>query len=251
MTEIQVESSTVFDQEIDEILQVKDDDDQSIVYENQENQENQPNKAFVPAILKTRAGLIKKIKEVSIKNNCGAEVKKMRLHRRRRASLDNILREQVDKMVTDHAEKQLGIPPTDQPDKRLDYAVDMCYKMDLCVMQLTEKIVNYLNVGVTLDGLTKTIDSSPEIKNEVKSCIKEFIVDNDFDWIKEYSSPGTRLLLAHLYPIMACLREKEKVKKPKEVFPNMKSEMFKAKIKSIIKSPSGDQLALPKNVCLV
>ena len=130
-------------------------------------------KRFVPKTLKTRADLIRKIKQSSEALGNQDEVKAMRLHRRRRNSLDGILREQVAKVVQKHAEKAIGIPQ--DSDKRLAYAVDMCYRLDLCFLKIIERVVDYCNVGVTVSGLAETIDQDANLKGELKDALKDFI----------------------------------------------------------------------------
>ena len=61
---------------------------------------------FIPKTLKTRADLIKKIKQTAEHLGNEAEVKSMRLHRRRRNSLQDILKEQVARVVQTQAEKR-------------------------------------------------------------------------------------------------------------------------------------------------
>ena len=78
--------------------------------EKQENQEIKPpsppeKKRFVPGGIKTRSDLIRKIQESAQIYGNEAEVKSMRLHRRRRNSLDAILKEQIAKCVTQEAEE--------------------------------------------------------------------------------------------------------------------------------------------------
>ena len=80
---------------------------------------------FVPGGVKTRADLIRKIQESSQIFGNEADVKAMRLHRRRRNSLDGILKDQIAKCVTQEAENRLGIPPAEDQEGRLSYAVDM------------------------------------------------------------------------------------------------------------------------------
>ena len=100
-------------------------------------------KKFVPGGLKTRTDLIRKIQQAARVIGNEAEVKQMRLHRRRRASLDGILREQIALAVSQEAEKRMGIPPESDTKGRLEYAVSCLYSFDLCVCKLVEKIVDY------------------------------------------------------------------------------------------------------------
>jgi hypothetical protein len=203
---------------------------------------------FIPKTLKTRADLIKKIKQTSEHLGNQIEVKSMRLHRRRRNSLQDILKEQVARVVQTQAEKQLGIPQ--EHDKRLEYAVSCLYKFDICVMKIAERVVDYCNFGMTIDGLAKTIDSDKDIKCEMKEALKDFIEEGEYDWVKEAASPTTRLLLCHLYPLMSVLRRSEEIQKTKEIFPGMMPGLATAKIRSVIRPPrqnSEPTVAVPRS----
>ena len=195
-------------------------------------------KPFVPKQLKTRADLIRKIKQSAEVLGNDAEVKSMRLHRRRRNSLDGILREQVARVVQTEAEKNLGIPQ--EEDKRREYAIQCLYKFDICAMKIVEKVVEYCNMGVTVDGLAQTIDTDSCMKEELKSALGDFIDEGDYDWIKTAASPTTRILLVHLYPLMSCLRKTEPVRKPPAIFPRMKQELATAGLRSVFRPPQKD-----------
>jgi hypothetical protein len=206
---------------------------------------------FLPKTLKTRADLIRKIQQTSEVLGNTAEVKSMRLHRRRRNSLSDILKEQVARVVQTQAEKSLGIPQ--EHDKRLTYAVECLYKFDICVMKIAERVVEYCNFGMTIDGLAETIDRDHEIKNEMKEALKDFIEEGEYDWVKEAASPTTRLLLCHLYPLMSVLKRSEPVHKTREIFPRMGSELAKAKLKSVFRPPAKNSeptIAIPRRPML-
>ena len=193
---------------------------------------------FVPSGLKTRAELILKIQESSKVFGNEDEIKGMRLHRRRRNSLDHILREQIAKCVTSEAEKRMGIPPEKDTKGRLEYAVNCLYSFDLCCCKLVEKIVDYVDLGVTVEGLSETIDGDPRIRTEVKDAFRDFILENDsMEWIKSAASPSTRLLLCHLYPLMSVLRAKSESHTKQEISPEVRVGVATAKLRSIVDPP--------------
>jgi hypothetical protein len=196
---------------------------------------NVSEKKFVPKTLKTRNDLIRKIQESSSLLGNQEEIKGMRLHRRRKNSLESILKEQIAKCVQKSAEQHLGIPQNE--DKRLEYAVKCLYKFDICVLKLVERVVNYCDFGVTVDDLAMTVDSDQNIKQEMHDALRDFIVEGEYSWVKEAASPTTRLLLCHLYPLMSVLRKKEPTKKVPDIIPNQRTELFKAKVKSVIRPP--------------
>jgi hypothetical protein len=193
---------------------------------------------FVPKTLKTRADLIKKIKQSAVVVGNEPDIKGMRLHRRRRNSLDAILREQVAKAVQTQAEQSLGIPQ--EHDKRLEYAVNMLYRFDICVLKIVEKVVDYANFGMTVDGLAKTVDHDSEMKAELKDALKDFIEEGEYDWVKEAASPTTRILLCHLYPIMSVLRRSEPNRIQPAISPEMRGESAKAKLRSVFRQARPD-----------
>lgn len=245
---------------ISKVLQVPDlpipdiNDDISISdIENQENQEEikVKKKKFVPGGIKNRADLIRKIQESS--EVCGnqQEVKAMRLHRRRRKSLDGILREQIAKCVTQEAEKRMGIPPEGDVEGRMAYAVECLYSFDLCCCKLVEKIVDYCDFGATVEGLSETIDSDPRIKKEIKASFHDWILENDsMEWIKTAASPSTRLLLCHLYPIVSCLKAKQANHKTDGISPTIQAGLATATLRNMV-DPPRPRPKLPNGMRLV
>ena len=193
---------------------------------------------YVPGGVKTRADLIQKIQETA--EICGneAEVKSMRLHRRRRNSLDNILREQFTKCVTQEAEKRMGIPPSDDEEGRISYAVNALYNFDLCVCKLIEKSVDYLDMGATCEGLSATIDGDPRIRKEIKKSFRDWLLESGhLEYAESFASPTTRLLLCHLYPLISCLRAKQADQKPKEIPLEVSTGIATAVLRNTIDPP--------------
>ena len=202
---------------------------------------------FVPGAVKTRAALIQKIQETAEIVGNEADVKSMRLHRRRRNSLDTILKEQITKCVHQEAEKRMGIPPADDTEGRLAYAVEMLYNFDLCCCKLVERIVDYCDLGATCEGFSETIDKDPRIRSEIKRSFADWIKENDnMQWLETAASPSTRLLLCHLYPLMSVLRAKTDTHKKQEIPPEVKMGLLGAKLRSAVDPPR-----LPKQMKLV
>ena len=188
--------------------------------------------------MKTRAALIAKIQEMSEISGNQAEVKKMRLHRRRRNSLDGILREQFAKAVTNEAEKRLGIPPEEDHEGRMTYAVNALYRFDLCCCKLIERAVDYCDLGATCEGLSATIDGDPRIRSEIKKSLRDWLIENDnMAWIETCASPSTRLLLCHLFPLVSVLRAKEADHKKTEISSELKMGLATATIRNVVDPP--------------
>ena len=222
--------------------------DSDVESEPEVRQKKQPK--FVPGGVKTRADLIRKIQEISEVNGNQAEVKKMRLHRRRRNSLDLILKEQFAKAVTSEAEKRMGIPPQEDTDGRLSYAVNALYRFDLCCCKLVEKAVEYLDMGATCEGLSATIDGDPRIRSEIKKSFRDWLIENNnMEWIETAASPSTRILLCHLYPLISVLRAKPTGHKNTEISPEVQLGIATATLRNAVDPPR--RPTLPNGMRLV
>ena len=165
--------------------------------------------AFVPTGIRTRQFLIDKIKESAKYLGNEAEVKSMQLHRRRKNSLTNILREQVARGVEQQAEKEMGIP--EDHDGRVDYCVNLLYSFDLCLCKALEKGLHWFDaIPFELENLAETIDNDERISTEIKGSFRDWIKESEQmqSWCEQCASPSTRLLLCHIYPIMSCLKKK-------------------------------------------
>ena len=192
----------------------------------------------MPGGVKTRADLIRKIQELGELSGTQADVKSMRLHRRRRNSLDLILREQFAKAVTNEAEKRMGIPPAEDTEGRMTYAVEALYRFDLCCCKLVEKAVDYMDVGATCEGLSEQIESDPRIRNEIKKSFRDWLIENNnMEWIETAASPTTRLLLCHLYPLVSVLRAKTPNHKKQEISPAIQMGLARATLRTVVDPP--------------
>ena len=239
------------EEEIADLLKVDDFEEQKQdpVLQNQEvdrnTEEDQENQGFDKQInpkkskqgIKTRADLIAKIQESAefLKNE--PEIKQLRLHRRRRNSLEKILRSQVDRAVLAQAEREIGIP--EEHEARVSYAVDMLYNFDLMICKAIEKGCELVNIiPIEVKNLSETIDNDPRIKGEIKKGFSDWIKESPGmqGWVDQMASPSTRILLCHLYPLMHCLKLKER-KKTKELSSNIKMKIAAAKMRGIIDPP--------------
>ena len=244
------------EQEMAEILCVTDktpDINQEIEPKSPEKTINQENQPFVPGGIKTRADLIIKIQESANVVGNHSEVKSLQLHRRRKNSLESILREQVARAVEAQSEKDLGIP--EDTEGRLNYAIDMLYSFDLCLCKALEKACEFVQASpVEITGFAKTIDSDPRIKHEIKQSFKDWISESEGmrGWVESCASPSTRLLLCHLYPLMAVARKKGQ--KLQEDLPvNLKLAAARAKLRATLDPPRPRTVAedMPAGVRLV
>ena len=252
------------EQEISKVLAVPDLDNQTEIKAKSQQisdldsncgsiQDVKPQKQpkFVPGGVKTRADLIRKIQEMSEISGNQTEVKAMRLHRRRRNSLDLILREQFAKAVTNEAEKRMGIPPAEDTEGRLSYAVDALYRFDLCCCKLVEKAVDYMDVGATCEGLSEQIDRDPRIRSEIKKSFRDWLIENDnMEFLEQCASPTTRLLLCHLYPLVSCLRAKSPDHKKPEISPTIQLGLARATLRNVV-DPPRPRPKLPNGIKLV
>jgi len=107
-------------------------------------------------------------------------------------------------------------------------------------MKIVERVVDYCDFGMTVEGLATTIDSDKEIKAEMQDALRDFIEEGEYDWVKEAASPTTRLLLCHLYPLMSVLRAKPQNQPTPEIVPRMHSELAKAKLRSVLRPPQNN-----------
>ena len=197
-----------------------------------------PVKQKINKPIKNRTDLIEKIQQSAELLGNQDEVKKMRLHRRRRKSLENILKDQIEKGVFREAEAANNIPH--EKEQRLDYAVDTLYNFDLMMCKAIEKGCEMFDViPVEVNKLAETIDQDIRIKTEIKRGFRDWIEESPgmSAWVDEMSSPSTRILLCHLYPLMHCVKVKAKGRKPQEIPNRMRFEALKAKIRATVDPP--------------
>ena len=166
-----------------------------------------PEPAVSPT-LKTRKQLIAKIREVCAHR--GIDPKPMNLGRRRKNSLQDIIQTQF----AEAAETVVGdeeIPEGfEGAPKNMAYAVQMLYRMDLTLCRLLEGSVDWTSGyhGMTASGFTQGIETNDRLSDEIKSCWQELLEDPENEWIAEYCTAGSRLVLAHVYGLMSVLRSK-------------------------------------------
>jgi len=199
--------------------------------------------------VRTRGFLIDKIKESAEVVGNQEEVKSMRLHRRRRKSLENILKEQVDTAINSHAEQIHGIPQEEEA--RVSYAVDMLYSFDLMVCKGIEKACEFVDMcPIECCQLSETIDGDPRIKNEIKKGFEDWIRESPGmqSWVDQCSSPSTRILLCHLYPLMSCLKIKDKNAPPKRIPVSLQVQAGLAKIRAQVDPPIPRRVPLKRSV---
>ena len=201
---------------------------------------------YVPGGIKTRADLIRKIQESCNVVGNHAEVKSMQLHRRRKGSLECILREQVAKAVETTAERDLGIPA--DKDGRLEYAIDMLYNFDICVCKALEKALEFVEMSpVEITGFAECVDNDPRIQKEIKQSFRDWIEESEGmqSWVEQCASPSTRLLLCHLYPLMHCARRKGKKTITREIPTKLKFAAASAKLRAVVDPPVSSEEKIP------
>ena len=168
-------------------------------------------KPFESKHLKTRKDLIFSIKEVCRRTGKSPEfVKKMKLERMRKKSLQNCLGELVNTAVENEIHKEIGIPSKDDVKGRRLFATDMLFKMDKTLCVLAEKFVDSTSEnwhGMSITGYAEAIS---ENEKEIKDCFLEFVSQPENSFILEYTSAGTRLFMYHMFPLAQTLRRKQK-----------------------------------------
>ena len=239
--QVVVETNQKTEEEIAEILSVdkpavdKPVKIEPIKVDQQKNQDEIKKEPFVPSGIRTRNFLIEKIKESSKFVGNEAEVKSMQLHRRRKNSLENILREQVARGIEQESEKDLGIPA--DHDGRVEYCVNLLYSFDLCICKALEKSLTWFDgIPFELENLAETIDGDPRIQTEIKGSFRDWIKESEQmqSWCEQCASPSTRLLLCHIYPVMHCLKKKGRTQPiPAEI----KLAAMGGKIRSVVDPP--------------
>jgi citrate lyase gamma subunit len=196
--------------------------------------------AFVPGGIKTRGDLIRKIKESCNVVGNHAEIKSMQLHRRRKGSLECILREQVAQAVEKSAERDLGIP--EDQNGRLEYAIDMLYNFDICVCKALEKALDFVEMSpVEITGFAECVDQDPRIQKEIKQSFRDWINESEGmrDWVSSCASPSTRLICVHLYPLMHCAKKKGTRTIKREIPVGLQFAAAGAKLRAVIDPPQG------------
>ena len=165
-------------------------------------------------VLKTRKQLIQKIKEVC--EHRGTDAKSLNLARRRKNSLQEILKTQfaeaAEQAVPEHdvhGDLQ-GILPEGM-EAREKFALDMAYRLDLTLCKVLEKGVEWSDGyhGLTAHGFASGIEENETLSNEIRNCWQEILNEEDNQWLLEYCSATSRLVLCHVYGLLNSLRKKE------------------------------------------
>ncbi len=168
-------------------------------------------KQTVTKALKTRKDLQTQIRRVC--ESRGEDPKQYNLGRRRKMSLENILKSQL----AEAAEAEVcGIPEEAAEHVRglsgnMKFAVSMAFRMDLTFCKIAESLIGATDSyhGMSIQGFSETIETSPTMQSEIKECWEEILSDPANSHLLEYCSPTARLLLIHVYSIAAVLRSKE------------------------------------------
>ena len=168
-------------------------------------------KPKVTKALKTRKDLQNQIRMVC--ESRGEDPKKHNLGRRRKNSLENILKAQL----AEAAEEQINQVPEEAKEQvrglsgNMKFAVGMAYRLDLTLCKVAESLVSATDKyhGMTVGGFCETIEGSPNMQSEIKECWEEILSDPENAHLLEYCSPAARLMLIHSYAIAACIRSKE------------------------------------------
>ena len=179
-------------------------------------------------VLKTRKGLIQQIRTVCRER--GIDSKPMNLHRRRKNSLQNILKEQFAEAVQSEMEPQLhpdlqkmGIP--EDLNSREKFAVDMAFRLDMTLVMMFERGVSATDKwhGMTCDGFSESLQANEGVVSEIRAAWLEILQEEDNQWILEYVTAPMRLFLAHAYGLMAVLRPKQPKKRdaPEKTMPDV------------------------------
>ena len=188
-----VDPTKLVDDEVSRVLAVSDSDNESV--------HSIPEKKVKKH---TRPFMIRQLKEILAANGFSSdEIRDMKLTRRRKQSLANILEAEVGKRIQRGVEEKLGIPQ--DADGRTKYAVNMLYRADLSLCKLVEKGINLSPLPFECGDIASEIDNSP-MSDEVKQCFEEWLLDPENNWIQEYCGPGSRLILVHLYAVMNSLK---------------------------------------------
>jgi hypothetical protein len=192
-------------------------------------------KHYQPRIARTRKNMIGKLQELyQIAGKTEVEIRAMNLHRRRKASIQQLLATELEACMNKELEEKTGIPISGSAEQKKEWAVDLLYRFDVTACKLLEKGCEFLPVPVSIDGFANTFTESPQLESEVKSCFREWIEQDDAEWLRELSTPGTRLLMCHFYALASCLKRRpdKNVKDfPDDLPPGAKSALFEAKIR--------------------
>ena len=177
-------------------------------------------------VLKTRKGLIQQIRTICKER--GLDSKPMNLHRRRKNSLQGILKEQFAEAVQKEMEpqmhpdlKNMGIP--EDLNSREKFAVDMAFRLDMTLCMMFERGVSATDKwhGMTCDGFSESLQGNEGVVGEIRAAWLEILQEEENQWILEYVTAPMRLFLAHAYGLMAVLRPKQSKRHAQETMPTV------------------------------
>ena len=201
------------DQKLAEVLSVKPENDIVQKIPEREPEERKETEDYRPSNNVTRKKLITKVREIMrVSGKDEAEIKDLNLHRRRKNSLKRLLRSELDCAMNRDLEKKIGLPA--DPAKREEWVLNTLYRLDLTFCKMLEKGVDFLGSPVVIDGFSEEIENTPGLQEEIKGAFAEFLRDPDNEWIKEYSSPGIRLVMAHAYAGLSVARRRPRHQQP-------------------------------------
>ena len=139
--------------------------------------------------------MIKKLQELyTIGGKTADEIRAMNLHRRRKASIELMLRTEIEHHMNKEVEKKTGIPLTGTDEQKCEFATELLFRFDMTCCRLLERGVEFLPFDVSLDGFAQTFDDSPQLQAEVKGCFREWIHDPENQWSR---LPNLKLLRAY------------------------------------------------------
>jgi hypothetical protein len=166
-------------------------------------------------VLKTRKQLIEKITEICERRQ--ENPKLLNLKRRRKRSLENILKVQfaeaaqkeMDESHNVHPELEKALPPG--MEARVKFGVDMAFRLDLTICALLEKGVAWTDSwhGMCANGFAQSIEQNETLSSEIKACWEEILNEPENDWILESCTTTMRLFLCHMYGLMNVLKQKQ------------------------------------------
>ena len=185
---VEEEQKLEADLKISSILAVpdKDSDNESVMSELSPVKPKR--KKYNPKAAKTRKNMIRKLQELyAMTGKTQEEIRAMNLHRRRKASIQDLLKNEVQFQMDKVIEKKTGVPLTGTEEQKRLWCCDLLFRFDMTCCKLLERGVEFLPVNVSIDGFTRTFEESPQLQREVKDCFEEWIMSADQSWISEIS----------------------------------------------------------------
>jgi len=160
--------------------------------------------------LNTRKQLIGKIKELLPPE----QYKPMNLGRRRKNSLKEIIGHHFAKIHEEAIDENLmpdvhpllkdALPPGMEANQK--FAIDMAFRLDMTLCAALEKGIDWADLGVTAGGFADSIQQNEVLSEEIKNCWQEILMEEDNQWLLEYCTATSRLVLCHFYGLINVLR---------------------------------------------